>query len=461
LIPLDDLLKAMVNMKASDLHIKPMRPPLLRLDGALKAVQMDPLKPDAIEATLMGILRDRHRKELEERLSVDVGYSVPGVSRFRANIFMQRGTYGAVFRRIPIEIPSLEDWGLPEVIKSFAKLNQGLVLVTGPTGSGKSSTLAAIIREINETRQSHVITVEDPIEFLFRDERAAITQREIGMDTPSFQQALRNALRQDPDIIMVGEMRDLPTMETAITASETGHLVFSTLHTNNASQSIDRILDTFPANQQKQVRMQLSQVLQAIVSLKLVVKKDGGRIAAVEICRNSPVVSKMIAENRIADIDEEIGKSVTYYQMQSMNQSLIALIINNQISRETAMSFSANAEELDLQLRKIFFSKDQGADMGDSHADYSKIEELLESKRLYTDLQEKFQFEVKSRDDRIHELEQENEEMDGRLQQAFKQLDRLLKEKEQSTQEKEKMKELYEKKIGQMRKQFSERLSQR
>jgi len=451
----------MVNMKASDLHIKPMRPPLLRLDGALKAVQMDPLKPDAIEATLMGILRDRHRKELEERLSVDVGYSVPGVSRFRANIFMQRGTYGAVFRRIPIEIPSLEDWGLPEVIKSFAKLNQGLVLVTGPTGSGKSSTLAAIIREINETRQSHVITVEDPIEFLFRDERAAITQREIGMDTPSFQQALRNALRQDPDIIMVGEMRDLPTMETAITASETGHLVFSTLHTNNASQSIDRILDTFPANQQKQVRMQLSQVLQAIVSLKLVVKKDGGRIAAVEICRNSPVVSKMIAENRIADIDEEIGKSVTYYQMQSMNQSLIALIINNQISRETAMSFSANAEELDLQLRKIFFSKDQGADMGDSHADYSKIEELLESKRLYTDLQEKFQFEVKSRDDRIHELEQENEEMDGRLQQAFKQLDRLLKEKEQSTQEKEKMKELYEKKIGQMRKQFSERLSQR
>ncbi len=462
MIPLDDLLKTMVNTKASDLHIKPMRPPLMRKDGKLKPLPMDPLRPEHIEQTLMSLLRERLRRELEEKLSVDVGYSVPGVSRFRANIFMQRGTYGAVFRRIPIEIPSLDDWGLPDIIKNLTKLHQGLVLVTGPTGSGKSSTLAAIIREINETRQCHIITVEDPIEFLFRDERAAVTQREIGMDTPTFQQALRNALRQDPDIIMVGEMRDLATIETAITASETGHLVFSTLHTNSASQSIDRILDSFPANQQKQVRMQLSLVLQAIISLKLVPKKDGGRIAAVEICRNSPMVSKMIAENRIAEIDEEIGKSVAYYQMQTMNQSLIALIVNGQVTRDTAMSLSPNAEELDLQLRKIFYSKDNGgADMDESYADYAKIEELLESKRLYTDLQEKFQFEIKSREERIQELEQEYEEMDGRLQQAFKQLDRLLKEKESLTSEKEKVKDLYEKKISQLRKQFQERLAQR
>ena len=459
MIKLDDLLTAMVEMKASDLHIKPMRPPLLRKDGILQPLGKEPLRPADIEETLRGLFKDRHVKEMEEKQAVDIGYSVPGVSRFRANVFVQRGTYGAVFRRIPIEIPSLDDWGLPPVLTDMTKLHQGLVLVTGPTGSGKSSTLAAVIRKINETRMCHILTVEDPIEFLFRDEKASITQREIGMDTPSFQQALRNALRQDPDIIMVGEMRDLPTIETAITASETGHLVFSTLHTNNASQSIDRILDAFPATQQKQVRLQLSLVLQAIFTLKLVPHKDGGRVAAVEICRNSPMISKMIAENRITDIDEEMAKSVAYYQMQSMNQSLIALIVNDQITRETAMNVSPNPEELDLQLRKIFYS-DTGDDMA-NHADYSKIEELMESKRLYTELQEKFSFEVKSREDRVKEMEIEMRDMDSRLQQAFKQLDRLLKEKEQLTSDKEKMRDLYEKKLIQMRKQFQERLGRK
>ena len=462
LIQLDELLKILVEMEGSDLHLKPMRPPLLRKDGQLKPLKTEVLKPEIIEKTVFSILRERHRVELEDRQSVDVGYSVPGVSRFRANIFVQRGTYGAVFRRIPIQIPSLDEWGLPHIIKTFTQWHQGLVLVTGPTGSGKSSTLAAIIREINESRASHIITVEDPIEFLFRDKKAAITQREIGMDTPSFQQALRNALRQDPDVIMVGEMRDLPTMETAITASETGHLVFSTLHTNSASQSIDRIMDTFPANQQKQVRMQLSQVLQAILSLKLVPKIDGGRIGAVEICRNSPIISKMIAENRITDIDEEMAKSVAYYQMQTMNQSLISLVIHNQISREIAMKSSPNPEELDLLLRKIYYSsEEQGGVMAESFADYSKIEELLEAQRLYKEMQEKFRFEIDSREHRIRELEEINNETDGKLQQAFKQVDRLLKDKEQLESEKDKMRDLFEKKMSQMRRQFQERLQMR
>jgi twitching motility protein PilT len=456
---LDDLLRVMVKNKASDLHIKAMRPPLFRKDGVLQPIKTEPLKPEAIEKTLMRLLKERHVKELEERQAVDVGYSVPGVARFRANIFVQRGTYGAVFRAIPIEIPSLDQWDLPEVLREFTTLNQGLVLVTGPTGSGKSSTLAALIREINETRHCHIITAEDPIEFLFRDDKAAITQREIGMDTPSFQQALRNALRQDPDVIMVGEMRDLHTIETAITASETGHLVFSTLHTNSAAQSIDRILDSFPANQQKQVRMQLSMVLQAIVSLKLVRCKDGGRVAAVEICRNSPVISKMIAENRITDIEEEIPKSVAYYRMQTLNQSLIALIVNGLITKEVAMSASPNQEELDLNLRKIYYSgKTEQEEAMANNADYSKIEELLESKRLYTELQDKFSFEVDSRENRIRELQDEMDEKDQKLQAAFKQMDRLLKEKEQASQEKEKVRELYEKKLSQMRKQFQERL---
>ena len=337
---LDNLLKIMVNMQASDLHIKPMRPPLLRKDGKLVPLKADRLKPDEIEKTLVGILRDRHKKDLEKNQSVDVGYSVPGVSRFRGNIFVQRGTYGAVFRAIPISIPSLDDWGLPPIFKELVEVHQGLILVTGATGSGKSSTLAGMIRYINESKQYHIITVEDPIEFLFKDARSAISQRELGMDTPSFQQALRNALRQDPDVIMVGEMRDLATIETAITASETGHLVLSTLHTNSASQSIDRIMDSFPANQQKQVRMQLAQVLQAIISLKLLPRKGGGRISAVEICRTSPIIAKLIGENRIEEIDEEMAKSVSYYKMQTLNQSLTALLVNEQITMEDAMRAS-------------------------------------------------------------------------------------------------------------------------
>lgn len=463
MIPLDNLLKAMVELNGSDLHIKPMRPPLLRRDGVLKPLKHEVLKPESIEETLLSLLKERHKKELEEKQSVDVGYSVPGVSRFRSNIFIQRGTMGAVFRRIPIEIPSLEDWGLPEVLKDFAKLNQGLVLVTGPTGSGKSSTLAGLIRLINETRHCHILTIEDPIEFLFRDSKAAISQREVGMDTPTFQQALRNALRQDPDIIMVGEMRDQATMETAITASETGHLVLSTLHTNSASQSIDRILDTFPSSQQKQVRMQLSQVMQAIITLKLLPKKEGkGRVSALEICRNSPVVSKLIAENRIPEIDEEMAKSVNYYKMQTFNQSLIALVIHQQISYETALKASHNQEELDLALRKIFYSeKNKGGDMAQSYSDYSKIEELMEAKRLYDEMQEKFSFEVESRENRIKEMETRMREQEEKINQAFGQLDRLLKEKDQWTQEKDKLRDFYEKKLATMRKQFQERLNQR
>ena len=458
---IDELLKVIVEMGASDLHLKPMRPPLLRKDGMLRPLKFDVFTPDKIESVITPMLNQRQLLELKEKQSVDVGYSVAGVSRFRVNVFVQRGTYGAVFRRIPINIPSLRDWDLPEILYDFAKLNQGLVLVTGPTGSGKSSTLAGMVREINETRLKHIITIEDPIEFLFRDDRSAISQREVGMDTPSFQQALRNALRQDPDIIMVGEMRDLPTIETAITASETGHLVLSTLHTNNAPQSIDRILDAFPANQQKQLRMQLAQVLQAVISLKLIQRKDGkGLVSAVEICRNSPMISKMIEEGRINEITEEMEKSVSYYRMQSTNQSLIALVINNIITYEMAIQSSDNSEDLDLALRKIFFGEKfrQGGDMKGSVADYSIIEELLEAKRLYDDLQEKFKFEIKSREDRVLELQADYNASEERLQQAFHQMDRLLKEKEQATQDKDKMRDLYEKKISQIRKQYEEML---
>lgn len=462
MIKIDELLKVMVEMQASDLHLKPMRPPLLRKDGALRPLKFGILEPANIEETVKSLLKEKHIKELEQYQAVDVGYSVPGVSRFRVNIFVQRGTFGAVFRRIPINIPRIDDWGLPPVLRDFTKMIQGLVLITGPTGSGKSSTLAAMIREINESRTVHIITIEDPIEFLFRDEKAAITQREVGMDTPSFQQALRNSLRQDPDIIMVGEMRDLPTIETAITAAETGHLVLSTLHTNSAAQSVDRIMDAFPANQQKQVRMQLAQVLQGIISLQLVQKKDGsGMIAAVEVCRNSPIIAKMIEENRVDDIYEEMSKSVAYFKMQTMNQSFLALIVHNQVSREVAMAASPNPDELDLNLRKIFFgSSNTGGNMAECYSDYSKIEELLESQKLVNDLQEKMKFEIETRQAKINELETELREQDARVQSAIEQLDRLLKEKEQAVAEREKLREQYEKKVYQMRKHYEDRIRQ-
>jgi twitching motility protein PilT len=350
---IDDLLRFMVKQEASDLHLKPMRPPLVRISGKLLPLKTDVLHPDLLREMLNGLLSDRMRATLEEKYSVDFGYSVAGVSRFRASVFHQRGTLSAVFRRVPFDFPSLEDWGLPAVLTEFANLSQGLVVITGPTGSGKSSTLAAIMRLIASTRLVHIVTIEDPIEFLLKDSLGAVTQREVGTDTPGFAEALRNALRQDPDVIMVGEMRDLTTVQTVLTAAETGHLVFSTLHTNSAAQTVDRIIDMFPEGNHRQIRQQLATVLQAVVSLKLVEKTDGsGLVAAVEILRQSPRVSKLVAEGSLEAIEEEIEVSVAYHLMQSMNQSLAALVLNGAITRETAIAASNRSGDLDLLLRK-------------------------------------------------------------------------------------------------------------
>ena len=262
---LDNLLKIMTQQGASDLHLKPTRPPLLRLNGKLLPLRADPIKIEDMKAMRDKILTDAQRHKLDQNMSVDLGYGVPGVARFRGNVFMQRGNLAACFRRIPYQIKSLEELDLPSVVQDFCHLHQGLVLITGPTGSGKSTTLAAMIKHITTTRPVHIITVEDPMEFLFGDGVASISQRELGTDTVSFAEALRNAMRQDPDVILVGEMRDPETIQTVITAAETGHLVFSTLHTNSSTQTIDRILDSFGPDQQSQVRAQLAQVLDHVV----------------------------------------------------------------------------------------------------------------------------------------------------------------------------------------------------
>jgi len=410
-VDLKELLMFMTKKGASDLHLKPTRPPLLRIQGRLIPLKAAPLKPDDVERMIMDILTPAQRERLHTHQAVDVGYGLAGVARFRCNFYQQRGTIAGVFRRIPFEIKPVEDLNLPDVLNTFTDLPAGLILVTGPTGSGKSTTLAALIQRITQTRPCHVVTIEDPIEFLFTDDKATVSQREVGTDTPSFQEALRNTMRQDPDVIMVGEMRDLDTVSTVITAAETGHLVFSTLHTNSAAQTIDRIIDSFPSDQQGQVRSQLALVLKAVVSMTLVNRADRkGRIPAVEILMNSPKISKHIEDGEIKEIHDEIENSVAYFKMQTMNQSLIALLVNGIISYDTAIEASTDPADLSLKLRKLFPSIEEqfreGA-MAPSPSDFSEILELIEVKRLYEESEERHKVEMQAKDEQIAALEQE------------------------------------------------------
>ncbi len=449
---LKELLMFMTKKGASDLHIKPMRPPLLRIRGKLVPIKSVPFKPEEARELLLSILNPAQLERFEQHQSVDLGYGVPGVARFRCNIFLQRGTVAGVFRRIPFEIKSVEELNLPEVIDSFTQLPAGLVLVTGPTGSGKSTTLAAMIKRVAATRSCHVVTIEDPIEFLFTDDKATISQREVGTDTPSFSEALRNAMRQDPDVIMVGEMRDLETMATVITAAETGHLVFSTLHTNSAAQTIDRIIDSFPSDQQDQIRSQLALVLRAVISMQLVKRADDeGLVPATEILVNSPKISKHIEAGEIKEIHEEMEQSVAYYHMQSMNQSLIALLANGIITYEQAMESSTDPEDLSLKLRKMFpeiEEKFREGEMAPSPADFSKITELLEIKRLYEETEERFNLKMREKDEQIQMLENEIADLRKMIEERDEGESSLQQQVEQLQTEKERLKAEATKKIN-------------
>ncbi|HXG58399.1 MAG TPA: PilT/PilU family type 4a pilus ATPase [Thermoanaerobaculia bacterium] len=405
---LNDLLVYMAKQNASDLHLKPMRPPLVRVQGKLIPVKTDPLKPAELERLLLPLLSPGQREKLDKFQSVDFGHGVPGVARFRANIYMQRGTYSAVFRRIPIHILGIDQLELPIAVRDLAKLPDGLVLVTGPTGSGKSTTLAAMISEIAESEPLHIVTIEDPIEFLFTDRMAAISQREVGTDTPNFREALRNAMRQDPDVIMVGEMRDVETISTVLTAAETGHLVFSTLHTNNAAQTIDRIIDAFPPDQHKQIRGQLALVLRGIISLKLIKTTEGKMTAAVEILKNSPRIAKLIEEGQTKDILEEMENSVGLYRMQSMNQSLVALLVHQKITYDDAMALASDPDDLSLKIRKLFPQIEErvreGGSMAPSYSDFSQITELMDIKKLYEEQEGHWRQQLAVKDEEIEGL---------------------------------------------------------
>ena len=457
---LNELLMFMTKKGASDLHIKPMRPPLLRIQGRLIPIKANPLQPEEVEQMLGDILKPGQRARFDERQAVDMGYGVPGVARFRCNIFLQRGTMAAVFRRVPFEIQGVDALHLPDVISTFTEYTSGLVLVTGPTGSGKSTSLAAMINLIAKARQCHVVTIEDPIEFLFQDDKATISQREVGTDTPTFHEALRNCMRQDPDVIMVGEMRDLETMATAITAAETGHLVFSTLHTNNAAQTVDRIIDSYPADQQLQVRGQLALVLKAIVSMQLVQDHEGkNRLPACEILVNSPKVSKHIENGEIKEILEEMENSVNFYHMQSMNQSLISLLAHNKITYEQAVDSSSEPDDLSLKLREMFPSIEdrfREGEMAPSPADFSQITELLETKRLYEEMEERHRAKLQEKDEQIETLEADLTALREQVQESSGSTDDLRREAEIARSEVQRAREEAQQKINALNERIRE-----
>jgi twitching motility protein PilT len=347
---IQSLLKGLVKHKASDLHVKVGRPPLYRINGKLLPAKLPPLSADDVQRLAYSTMTQKQIKEFEESLQIDFGYLVPGLARFRTNVFMQKGTLAFVIRVVPLEVPALDQLRLPKVVGEMALKPRGLLLVTGATGSGKSSTLAAIVEHINRKSRNHIVTIEDPIEYIFEDKMATISQREIGVDATSLPVALRGALRQDPDVIMIGEMRDFVTIQTAITAAETGHLVLSTLHTNTAAQSIDRIIDSFPADAKNQLRLQLANSLLGVISQRLVKRADGqGRVVACEVLTKSPTVEKLILENRLNEIDVAMESSNHYYQMQSMNQALERLTREGLITVEEALLHSDKKEDLGLK----------------------------------------------------------------------------------------------------------------
>ncbi len=348
------LVEALVRFSASDLHLKVGRPPIFRINGKLVPAKMPPLDSETVERIVVGLLTKRQQQELESKLQVDLSFRIGDLGRFRCNVYQQRNTLSAAIRMIPVQIPRFESLGVPPVLKELAQRSHGLILVTGATGAGKSTTLAALVNYLNETQPIHILTIEDPIEFVYRDQKASVTQREVGTDTMSLHEALHAGLRQDPDVVVLGEMRDYETMKVAMTAAETGHLVLSTLHTVDARGTVERILDMVPSGAQNQMRLQLASSLVAVVSQQLVPRADRkGRALAAEVLVNSPAIENLIANNQVDRIAELIASSTDYYQMQTMNQALLKLTESGVITAADAIKASSHPGELTQLLSGI------------------------------------------------------------------------------------------------------------
>jgi twitching motility protein PilT len=358
---LNEILQLALRAAASDIHLKAGLPPMFRVDGALVPLKdARRLPPEEVARMTFSIMNEFQKEKFKQTNEVDLAYGVPGLGRFRVNVFQQRGTVGVVFRVIPFKIQTIEQLMLPKVIEKLAGEQRGLILVTGTTGSGKSTTLAAMIDHINATETCHIMTIEDPIEFLVRDKRSIVNQREVGVDTMSFGQALKSALRQDPDVILVGEMRDLETIETALTAAETGHLVMSTLHTLDATETINRIISAFPPYQQKQVRLQLGSVLKGVVSQRLVPRADGhGRVPAIEVLLSTARVRELVEDkDRTKEIPDAIAQGNVSYGMQTFDQSLMWLLKTGLITYEEALRQATNPDDFALRVSGISGTSD-------------------------------------------------------------------------------------------------------
>jgi twitching motility protein PilT len=344
---LNQLLKAMVEQGGSDLHITTNSPPQIRVDGVLKPINVPPLTPTETKQLAYSILTDNQKHRLEENLEIDFSFGIKGLARFRANVFHQRGAIAAAFRQIPYEIRGFRELGLPTVIERLCEKPRGLILVTGPTGSGKSTTLAAMLDKVNRERHEHIVTIEDPVEYLHSHKKCIVNQRELHADTHSFSNALRSALRQDPDVVLIGEMRDYETVEAALRIAETGHLTFATLHTNSAAQTINRIVDIFPAHQQGQIRVQLSFVLEGIICQSLLPRAAGkGRALAMEILVPNSAIRNLIREDKVHQIYGMMQTGQSKHGMQTFNQSLASLYFKRMISLQTALARSSYPDEL-------------------------------------------------------------------------------------------------------------------
>ncbi len=362
---LDRLLHRAVDLGASDLHLKAGGYPTCRVHGRLEPLADEPrLTVSAMEAMVLALLPERQRQKFDQLHEVDLAHSVPGLGRFRLNVFRQRGTIGMVARSIHEAVRTIEDLGLPKVLESVALSERGLILVTGTAGSGKSTTLAAMILHINRMRAAHIITIEDPIEYLHPDQRSVINQREVGSDTPSFGSALRSALRQDPDVILVGEMRDMETIQTALHAAETGHLVLSTLHTLDATETINRIIAVFPSNQQDLIRLQLSMLLRAAIAQRLIPRADHtGRVPAVEVLLSTPTIRDCIADRAKTHlIQNAIAQGTSQYGMQSFDQSIFSLYSQGLITYEDALGWASSQDEFKLKVQGISSTADAARD---------------------------------------------------------------------------------------------------
>lgn len=346
-LSIQNLLQEMVQKGGTDLHITTQAPPTVRIHGKLQPLSYPPLTPAETKQIIYAILTDAQKHRFEENLELDFSFGIKGIARFRANVFMQRGAVAGAFRLIPYEIRTFHQLGLPPVVERICEKPRGLVLVTGPTGSGKSTTLAAMIDKINRERQEHIVTIEDPVEYLHKHQKCIVNQRELHSDTLSFHNALRSVLREDPDVVLIGEMRDLETIEAALRIAETGHLTFATLHTNSCVETINRIIDVFPQNQQSQVRTQLSFVLEGVLCQSLLPRKDGkGRVLAVEILIPNAGIRNLIREDKIHQIYSMMQTAQATTGMQTYNQSLADLVFRNLITKEVALSRSSNPDEL-------------------------------------------------------------------------------------------------------------------